>query len=80
MSDGQAKVQIGKNGLTDGVLKSLDLAFKKHKTVRIHLLKSSIRDRNAIPEFADNVVKELGGNFTYKILGFTIIMRRKGKK
>ena len=83
MVRGHTKFQIGKNGLTEGVLESLAMSFKTHKTVRIHLLKNAHEDRDSKKEkffwadkTADEIVKKLGGNFTYKILGFTIIMRR----
>ena len=70
------KFQIGKNGVNKGVIESLKLAFKNSKIVRISVLKSSIRDRKKIREMADEISSKLGKNYVYKIIGFTIIMRR----
>lgn len=77
----EARFQIGKNGVTEGVTESLRLAFKKHKQVRISTLKSSGRDKDKIKEMAEDIVSRLGGQhvFRYRIIGFTIIMRRSLK-
>ena len=74
-----ANFQIGKNGLTDGVVESLRLAFKKHKTVRISLLKSAAEERSKIKEIAEEIVKDLDGKGKYRIIGFTIVMRRTAR-
>ena len=77
---GQMKFQIGKNGITFGVLESLDKGFKTHKSIRISLLKSSGRDREKIKKIADELSEKLDGRFRCTIVGFTIIMRRMGSK
>ncbi len=74
------KFQIGKNGVTDGVIESLNLSFKHHKTIRIAMLKSSTRDRNKIRLMADELVSRLGKNYTCKIIGFTVILRKHKNK
>jgi RNA-binding protein len=71
--------QIGKNGLTDGVIESLNLAFKKNKIVRISVLKSASRSKEEIKEMAEKIAKSLAGNYVYRIIGFTIILRKKAK-
>lgn len=73
------KFQIGKSGVTEGVLESLTNAFKTHKIIRISVLKNSVRDREKIKEFGDDLVKRLPGNYRYKIIGFVIVLRRIGK-
>lgn len=74
------RFQIGKAGVTEGVVQSLLLAFKNNKVVRISLLKSSGRDRNNIKVIADELVSKLPGNYVYTIIGFTIVLRRKAAK
>jgi len=78
-----SKFQIGKNGITQGVLESLLLVFKNHKQVRISMLKSSGRDRNSIEgvasEIAEKLSKDKAFAYTYKIIGFTIILTRRSK-
>ena len=71
------KFQIGKLGITEGVVESLNLAFKKHKMVRISVLKSAARDKSKIVEMAEELTQRLKGNFVYRIIGFTIILRKK---
>lgn len=76
---GMSKFQIGKNGLTAGVVQSLQLAFKKSKTVRISLLKNAINEREKIKQIAEEITNKLEGNYSFKIIGFTIVMRKTGK-
>jgi RNA-binding protein YhbY len=75
-----AKFQIGKSGVTQGVIDSLLNVFKNHKVVRISTLKSSGRNRESIIEMAEELCKRLkastGKRFLYKIIGFTIILKR----
>ena len=78
MHKGEIKFQIGKNGLTSGIINSLELAFKNRKKIRIAVLKSGTRDRKRIKEIAEEIASRLNGNFRYKIIGFTIIMRKVG--
>jgi len=76
MIGGQAKFQIGKNGITSGVLDSLTLYFKKHKIVRISMLKNAGHDRDSVKDIAENLKKQLEGTYNTKIIGFTIILRK----
>lgn len=79
----EAKFQIGKQGVTQGVIDSLKLSFKNYKQVRISALKSSGRDRTSINSMAEELSRGLEDEkyqYVYKIIGFTIIMRKKSKK
>ena len=77
---GEIKFQIGKAGITSGVLESLKLALKNRKQIRISVLKSGTRDREKIKEMAEGIAEKLEGNFKYKIIGFTIIIKKVGVK
>jgi RNA-binding protein YhbY len=68
-----SKFQIGKNGLTDGVLQSLAQDLKHHKQVRISVLKSACRDRNELEKIAIKIKEKLPIK-NYKIIGYTIIL------
>ncbi|MDP3881589.1 MAG: YhbY family RNA-binding protein [Nanoarchaeota archaeon] len=72
------KFQIGKNGITEGVIESLVLAFKNHKQVRITALKSAGRDN--LTEMANEIIRRLQGKtefvYSFRILGFTIILNK----
>jgi RNA-binding protein YhbY len=77
------KFQIGKLGITPGVIDSLLLVFKNNKAVRISVLKSSGRDRESIGKMADEIAAKLSEksnfSYSYKIIGFTIIMRKHSR-
>jgi len=73
----QAKFQLGKNGLTQGVIDSLLLIFKNHKTIRISVLKSATRDREEIKSITEEILVRLPFKCNYRIIGFTIILFKK---
>lgn len=75
---GQVKFQIGKNGITEGVIESLNKAFRTRKSVRISILQSFGRNRDKKKEIAEELSEKLEGNFKYTIVGFTIILRKIG--
>ncbi len=74
------KFQIGKSGVTPGVIESLELAFKTHKIIRISVLKGAVRDKEKVKEMAEELTQGLKGEYKYKIIGFTIVLRRVGKR
>ena len=71
-----SSIQIGKKGLTDNLIETLRTHFKKHQNVKVVFLKSSIRDRKKLKKVAEQIVDKLGKNYTYKILGFTVFVKR----
>lgn len=72
----QTEMQIGKNGLTSGIIDWLRNAFKTHTVIKVAVLKSSGRDKEKVRVIAERVVDELGKNYTYRIVGFTITVRK----
>ena len=75
-----AGFQIGKSGLTPGVLSSLNLALKTHTQIRISVLKSATRDRKDIEKMALEIVENVKFKASYRIIGFTIIIKRLSSK
>lgn len=75
-----AKFQIGKNGLTPGVLSSLALALKYHKQIRISVLKSATRDREKLKQMAQEILNKLPAKCDSRTIGYTIILIKKGKR
>jgi RNA-binding protein YhbY len=77
------KFQIGKAGVTSGVIESLSLVLKTHKDVRISVLKSSGRDKEKIKSIVQKLIEGLsiktGQSYTARIIGFTVILRRHSK-
>jgi RNA-binding protein YhbY len=72
----QSEIQIGKNGITENFINSLKNNFKTHINVRISVLKSSGRDKEKIKEMANQILDNLGNNYTARIIGFTIILKK----
>ncbi len=72
--------QIGKSGVTQGVIDSLKLAFKNHKRIRVSLLQSSGRNRENIESIANEIINRLGGSYEYNLIGFTIIIKKLSKQ
>jgi len=70
------KLQLGKKGLTSEFIKNLKRVLNNTENVRISLLKTSTRDKEKVREWAKEIIKNLGKNFTYKIIGYTIILKK----
>ncbi|MEX0932498.1 MAG: YhbY family RNA-binding protein [Candidatus Pacearchaeota archaeon] len=75
-------LQIGKNGITDTLIKSLKDGFKNHDSMRVSVLKSFTRDRVKFKESSEEILDKLGKNYTCKKIGFTIVIKkwRKDKR
>lgn len=75
-----AKFQIGKNGITKGVIESLTLALKNHKQIRISVLKSCCRNKEELEELATELKSEIPFNLKVRTIGYTIILiKLRGK-
>ena len=73
------KFQIGKSGVTEGTITSLNNAFKTHKSVRVSVLKSAAPSKDKIEELVAHLARRLSGSFSYKIIGFTIVLGKRKK-
>lgn len=80
MNFSAAQFQIGKQGLTENTIISLNNAFKHHSQVRVSVLKSATRDKEEIIKIAQNISEKTEYKCAYKILGFTIILMRLGRR
>jgi len=76
----QSTLQIGKNGLTPEFFETIKIHFKKRTSVKVVLLKSCGRDKEKTKEIAGKIQMELGKNYTYKIVGFTIFLKKWRKE
>ncbi len=56
-------------------------SFKNTENVRISVLKHATRDRSELKKWSETLLGELGINYTSKVIGWTIVLRkwRKGK-
>lgn len=77
-----SSVQVGKAGLSDNLIETIREHFKTHKNVKVHFLKSAGHDKKKIKKQAEEIVDKLGKNFTYKVIGFTVFLKkwRKDKR
>ena len=71
-----ARIQLGKQGISDNFIETLKFCFKNHKNVKVSVLKSAGRDRQKIKEYSEEILEKLGKNYTAKIVGFTIAVKR----
>lgn len=76
MKKASTTIQIGKNGVTLGVIQLIKNNFASRENVKAILLKSARQDKNSTKEAAEKIVNELGKNYTYKIIGFTIFLKK----
>ncbi len=72
----QGYIQIGKNGLVEGTFKILKNFFKTRENVKISVLKSAGHTKENVKEIADKILQELGDHYTYRIIGFTIFLKK----
>ena len=72
----QGKIQLGKKGITNNFIESLKSLFKNHGNVRISVLKNSTRDKKELKEQVDKILGELGNNYTAKVVGYTVIVKK----
>jgi RNA-binding protein YhbY len=77
MRKGFLKFQIGKNGVSDNFILTLQNAFKYNKNLRISVLKSAITERKKIENITEEIIKKLKGKFNFRIIGFTIILMKR---
>lgn len=71
-----AEVQIGKNGITENFLNTLKDNFKKHDTVKVSVLKSAGHEKSQIKEMSEQILESLGSNYTARVIGFKIALKK----
>ena len=69
-------IQIGKNGIPDNLAENLQSHFKNHQNVKLVFLKTSFRDKKKIKTTAEEIINQLGNNYTYRIVGFTAFIKK----
>ncbi len=74
------KFQIGKSGITEGVLESLALGFKTHSAIRISVLRSQAPTKDKVKEIAEELTKKLEGSYRFIVVGFTIVLKKRQEK
>ncbi len=74
--DALSQIQLGKNGLTESFLETLKSHFKSYKNVKVSVLKGAGPSREKVKEHKEEILKRLGVNYTARIVGFTIFIKK----
>lgn len=74
----QIEMQLGKKGITKEFLEDIKKRFEKSKVknIKISVLKSARQNREDIKKYAEEIKNYLGDKFTYRILGFSIFLKK----
>jgi RNA-binding protein YhbY len=70
------QIQIGKNGLTEGVIEQIKKLFKDEEIMKVSILKSACRDKDQAKEIADKIIEALGKNYVYKLVGYVLTINK----
>jgi len=71
-----SEMQLGKNGITESFLETLKKYFQNHEIVKISVLKSAREKREDMKKHSEEILEKLGKNYTAKIIGFKIILKK----
>jgi RNA-binding protein YhbY len=74
------KLQIGKNGLSPEFINQVKSFFEKERMVKIDILKSACRDKSEAKQIAENLIRELGPKYDYKLVGYVITVTKYRKE
>ena len=69
-------IQLGKNGITENFIETLKDHFKNHENVKISVLKSAGHEKNKVQGYSEKILENLGKNYTARVLGFTISLKK----
>lgn len=70
------RIQLGKKGISENFIRDLNNHFKKHKNVKVSVLKSAGHDKQKVKEMSETILQELGKNYCAKTIGFTIALKK----
>ena len=73
-------IQLGKNNVTDNFIETLKKHFKNHENIKISVLKSVRKNKLQVKEFSEEILEKLGKNYTARVVGFTIFVKKWRKK
>ncbi len=73
--DIKATVQVGKSGVTDGVVQEIKEQLEKRKVVKVKFMKNT--DREGFKSRARELA-ELTNSDLVEVRGFTVILKKKG--
>lgn len=75
----QIKMHLGKRGLTEKFLNDIKRRFdnKKIENIKISVLRNARENgREDIKKYAEEIINFLGNKYSYRILGFSIFLKK----
>jgi RNA-binding protein YhbY len=73
-------LQIGKQKVTPNFIETLKKQFENKQTVKISVLRSARESKEDVKKYSEEILEELGGHYTARIIGFTIVLKKWRKK
>ena len=74
------KIQLGKQGVTDNFLATLESHFKKCRNIKVVVLKSARQSESDVKKYAEDILGKLGKKYTARVVGFTISLKKWRKE
>lgn len=72
----QAIIQIGKNGVSDGVLEQITNILKTRKSTRISMLKTAVSNKKEAEAAAEKIMAHIGNGYRFRLIGHTMVIHR----
>ena len=72
-------MQLGKGGITDNFISTLENHFKKNKNVKISVLRSILPEtggKKQVKKYSEEILERLGKNYTSRVVGFSIFLKK----
>ena len=74
----QQEIQLGKRGVTQELLREIKRRFdiNRFQNMKIHVLKTARESKQDVKKYAEAIKQFLGEKYTYKIIGFSIFLKK----
>ena len=74
----QIDMQLGKKGLTEDFVRDIEKRVGKQSNVniKISVLASARESKADVKKYAEELIEKLGEKFTYRVLGFSIFLKK----
>jgi len=70
------EIQLGKNGITENFIVSLKTQFNSSRTVKVSVLPSARESKEDVKKYSTILLEKLGENYTSRVIGFTIVLKK----
>ena len=74
----QQEIQLGKRGITQELLREIKRRFdlNRFQNMKIHVLKTARENKEDVKKYAESIKQFLGEKYTYKVIGFSIFLKK----